>query len=122
MADSNRTHSADILRPSFGDTGDDIDLIHSISVELIGERNRSELYGKIVDAAISITDSQFGTMQRLRPKGDPMGHGGELELLFSRGLSPEDVKFWQWVKPTAHTSCTGGLKTAQQFVVPDLEK
>jgi hypothetical protein len=77
----------------------DVDLLHDISIELIGERDRAELYGKIVDAAVSIARSQFGTMQLLCPRGDSSGHGGELQLLSSRGLSPEAVKFWQWVKP-----------------------
>jgi PAS domain S-box-containing protein len=122
MADPSRTHSADILRPVFGSSGDDIDLIHSISVELIGERDRAELYGKIVDAAVSIMRSQFGTMQRLCPKGDPSGHGGELELLFSRGLSSEDAKCWRWVRPAAHTSCTAALKSGQRSIIPDFEE
>ena len=65
----------------------DIELLHGISTELIAEQNHLELYGKIVDAAISITRSQFGTMQLLCPLDDASGHGGELSLLCSRGLS-----------------------------------
>jgi hypothetical protein len=56
----------------------DIELLHRISVTLIGEQDRFELYGKIVEAAVAITGSQFGTMQLLCPAGDPSGHGGEL--------------------------------------------
>lgn len=48
----------------------DFDLLHGISVALIGEQDRNALYGKIVDAAVAITGSQFGTMQRVCPKGD----------------------------------------------------
>lgn len=99
----------------------DIDLVHSISVALIGEQDRFELYGKIVDAAISITGSQFGTMQLLTPKGDASGHGGELKLLCSRGLPPEAVGFWQWVNPVAHSSCTAALKSGQRAIIPDFE-
>ena len=40
----------------------DIELLHGISLELIGEQDRVELYGKIVDAAVAITRSQFGTI------------------------------------------------------------
>ncbi|USQ97674.1 HWE histidine kinase domain-containing protein [Caulobacter sp. RL271] len=99
----------------------DIELLHSISVALIGEQDRFELYGKIVDAAISITGSQFGTMQLLMPAGDTSGHGGELKLLCSRGLPPEAVGFWQWVGPAAHSSCTAAVKSGQRAIIPDFE-
>ncbi len=100
----------------------DIDLIHAISVELIGEQDRVELYGKIIDAAVAITRSQFGTMQLLCPKGDPSGHGGDLQLLAHRGMSPETVQFWQWVSPSAHSSCTAALKLRRRTVIPDYEQ
>ncbi len=100
----------------------DIDLLHRISVELIGEQDRVELCGKIVDAAVSITGSQFGTMQLLCPKGDPSGHGGELQLLCHRGLPPEAVAFWQWVRPSAHSSCTLALKLGKRSIIPDFEE
>jgi len=105
------------------DRGDlsDIELLHSISVALIGEQDRFELYGKIVDAAISITGSQFGTMQLLMPADDASGHGGELKLLCSRGLPAEAVAFWQWVSPAAHSSCTAALKSGQRAIIQDFE-
>lgn len=99
----------------------DIDLLHSISVALIGEQDRFELYGKIVEAAVAITGSQFGTMQLLCPAGDPSGHGGELQLLAQRGLPPEAVGFWQWVSPAAYSSCTLALKFGQRAIIPDFE-
>lgn len=99
----------------------DIDLLHRISLELIGEQDRVELYGKIVDAAVAITGSQFGTMQLLMPMDDPSGHGGELQLLSSRGLPPEAIGFWQWVSPQAHSSCTQALKFGRRSVIPDFE-
>jgi two-component sensor histidine kinase len=100
----------------------DIELVHRISVELIGEHDRMQLYGKIVDAAVSITGSQFGTMQLLCPPGDPSGHGGELKLLCHHGLPPEAIAFWQWVKPSAHSSCTMALKVGQRAIIPDFEE
>lgn len=99
----------------------DIELLHAISVELIGEQDSKELYGKIVDAAVSITGSQFGTMQLLMPSGDPSGHGGELNLLASRGLPPEAVQFWEWVSPLAYSSCTAALKRSQRAIIEDFE-
>lgn len=100
----------------------DIELLHSISVELIGEQDRVELYGKIVDAAVAITGSQFGTMQLLMPAGDPSGHGGELQLLAHRGLPPEAIGFWQWVSPNAYSSCTQALKFGCRAIIPDFEE
>ncbi|GAB7553710.1 hypothetical protein NRB_32190 [Novosphingobium sp. 11B] len=100
----------------------DIDLLHRISVALINEQDRFELYGKIVDAAVTITGSQFGTMQLLCPTDDPSGHGGELQLLAQRGLPPEAVGFWQWVNPAAYSSCTLALKFGQRAIVPDFEE
>ncbi|WP_313513383.1 ATP-binding protein [Pseudomonas sp.] len=100
----------------------DIELLHRISVELIGEQDREALYGKVVDAAVSITGSQFGTMQLLCPRGHSSGHGGELQLLCSRGLPPEAIGFWQWVSPTAYSSCTMALKIGQRAIIPDFEQ
>ncbi|GLK90185.1 ATP-binding protein [Pseudomonas turukhanskensis] len=99
----------------------DIELLHSISVELIGEQDLEALYGKIVDAAVSITGSQFGTIQLLCPPDHSGGHAGELQLLSSRGLTKEDVGFWQWVAPVAYSSCTEALKRGQRAIIPDFE-
>ncbi len=100
----------------------DLDLLHKISVALIGEQDRYELYGKIVEAAVAITGSQFGTMQLLCPTDDSSGHGGELQLLAHRGLPPEAVQFWEWVSPAAFSSCTLALKMGQRAIIPDFEK
>lgn len=99
----------------------DFELIHSISLELIGERDVQELYGKIVDAAVSITGSQFGTMQRVCPPGDASGHAGELQLLAHRGLPPDAIAFWSWVSPSAYSSCTMALKRGERAIIPDFE-
>ncbi|MDO7842346.1 HWE histidine kinase domain-containing protein [Sphingomonas immobilis] len=108
--------------PAPAATPDDIELLHSISIELIGEQDRVELCGKIVDAAIAITRSQFGTMQLLCPPDDPSGNGGCLQLLCSRGLPPEAEAFWQVVSPAAHSSCTQALKTGRRAVIADYDR
>jgi two-component sensor histidine kinase/CheY-like chemotaxis protein len=100
----------------------DIELLHGISVELIGEQDRVALYGKIVDAAVAIAGSQFGTMQMLCPKGDPSGHDGELRLLAHRGLPADAIAYWQWVPPVAHSSCTAALKAGERVIIPDFEE
>ena len=95
----------------------DIELLHAISVALIGEQDRVELYGKIVDAAIAITGAQFGTMQLLAQSDEGEG----LQLLCSRGLTPETEAFWLWVSPAAHSSCTSALKTGQRAIIADYD-
>lgn len=60
-------------------------------------------------------------MQLLCPPGHTSGHGGELQLLCSRGFREEVVKFWQWVPPSAHSSCTQALKHGRQAIIPDYE-
>lgn len=97
----------------------DIDLVHAISMDLIGEQDRTALYGKIVDAAIAITGSQYGTMQ-LRRLPDDGGEPG-LHLLVSRGLTEDDRAVWQWVSPAAHSSCTKALRTGRRAIIPDYE-
>lgn len=99
----------------------DIELLHRISTSLIAEHDPEELYGKIVDAAVLITGSQFGTMQRLCPTDDASGHGGELQLLAHRGLPPEAVGFWRWVRPSAVSSCTEALLSGGRALIPDFE-
>lgn len=100
----------------------DIELLHSISVSLIGEQDREALYGKIVDAAVFITGSQFGTMQLLCTPEHGAGHGGELQLLYAHGLPAEAVGFWHYVSPAAYSSCTLALKHGQRAIIPDFEQ
>lgn len=117
-----RIVSNEAATPLPGDWKDDksdIELLHSISVALIGEQDSVALYGRIVDAAMAITGSQFGTMQLLRQSDDGCGQG--LQLLSSRGLAPQDEAFWQWVPPSAHSSCTAALKSGQRAIIPDFE-
>ncbi|MFK0310396.1 ATP-binding protein [Pseudomonas sp. NPDC090233] len=95
--------------------------MHSISVALLGEHDRQALYGKIVDAAASITGSQFATMQVLCPPDHGSGHGGKLQLLCSRGLPPDAVQFWQWVNYNALSSCGLALRRGKRAIIADFE-
>ncbi|MFJ4156193.1 ATP-binding protein [Pseudomonas sp. NPDC089752] len=99
----------------------DLDLLHSISVALIGEQDRQALYVKIVDAAASITGSQFATMQILCPPDHGSGHGGKLQLLCSRGLPPDAIQFWQWVSYNALSSCGLALRRGKRAIISDFE-
>jgi signal transduction histidine kinase len=122
LLNPDRDFQSDVSYGAPRDALSDIDLLHRISIELIAEQDRVELYRKIVDAAVTITGSQYGTMQLLCPQGDPSGHGGELQLLAHRHLPPEALKFWEWVSPSAHSSCTMALKFGQRAIIPDFEE
>jgi GAF domain-containing protein len=63
--------------------------------------------------------SQFGTMQLFRDSAD--GSEAGLQLLISRGLTPENRAVWEWVSPKAYSSCTLSLKTRGRTVIPDYE-
>lgn len=104
---------------SLGDGLSDIDLLHAISVALIGEQDRLSLYEMILDAAVKIARSQFGTIQLLRQSDERSGYG--LELLCSRGLPPDAKLFWQWVNPAASSSCGLALRTGRRAIIPDFE-
>lgn len=99
----------------------DLELLHSISTLLIGEQKLEALYEKIVDAAVTITGSQFGTMQQLCTSSDNDGAAGGLKLLCSHHLPSDAVVFWQWVSPTALSSCALALRQGQRAIIPDYE-
>lgn len=98
--------------------GLDIELLHSISTALMGEQDSTALYAKVVDAAMSITGSQFATMQL----HSPQPHGGVLKLLCSRGLPDDAVQFWQWVKLDALSSCGLALRQGRRAIIADFEQ
>ena len=99
----------------------DIELLHSISVELIGEKDIQALYSKILDAAVAIMRSQFASMQMLHPERGPVGGLGELKLLSARGYTDAALKQFEWVGPRMNTSCGVSLRTGLRTIIPDVE-
>lgn len=95
----------------------DIDALHGISMALMAEQDSTALYGKVVEAAMTITGASIGTMQLLRPQPD----GSALMLLCSRGLPQEAVQFWQWVSPAALSSCGLALRERRRAIIADYE-
>src|ERR1041384_8326084 len=100
----------------------DIELLHSISVELIGEKNIEALYPKILDAAVAIMRSQFASMQMLHPERGPAGGRGELKLLSARGYTEEAIRKFEWVGAHMNTSCGVSLRSGTRTVIPDVER
>ena len=96
----------------------DAKLLQSISAHLIEQDEIQALYGKIIDAAVSIMRSDFASMQMLYPD---RGKGGELRLLAFSGFDPEAAKFWEWVRTDSSCACGVALRTGRRAIVTDVE-
>jgi signal transduction histidine kinase len=92
-------------------------LLHRLSIELIQEEGTKGLYKKIVEAAVAIMGSQYGSMQMLVQDAG----GDKLELLASYNFTEDAEKFWQWVYPHTGSSCGAALRSRQRAIVPDFE-
>jgi signal transduction histidine kinase len=91
-------------------------LLHRLSIELIQENDTAGLYKKIVDAAVTIMGSQYGSMQMLCPDDESLG---KLHLLASYGFTPEAEKYWEWVYRHTGSSCGAALRAQGRVVVPN---
>lgn len=111
------------LRANLGTSSSaDIELIHSISVELIAEKDIQALYTKILDAAVAIMRSQFASMQTLDLERGPKGGPGELHLLSARGYSEEAIRQFEWVRSDMNTSCGISLRSGARTIITDIEE
>jgi PAS domain S-box-containing protein len=94
-------------------------LLQSISAQLVNGQAIEALYQKIVDAAVMIMRSDFGSMQMLYPE---RGNGGELLLLAFHGFNAQAAKFWKWVNVDSPCSCGAALRASKRVIVPDVER
>jgi len=74
-------------------------LIQQVSTQLIQAEGIEALYEKLLETAATLLRSDCASIQVLCPER------GELRLLSSRGLGPDDAAYWEWVNPAARTSC-----------------
>lgn len=95
----------------------DLQELQNISAAISREDNPEGLYAKILDAAVAIMRSDFGSMQMLRPE---RGRGGELHLLAFRGFTPEAAAFWKCVGVDSNSTCGAALRTSKRCTVPDV--
>jgi transcriptional regulator with GAF, ATPase, and Fis domain len=92
----------------------DAQLLQRLSTQLINEQSVEALYAKIVDAVAAIMRSDFATMQMLHPEGD-------LRLLASRGLTPEEAKIWECVRLDTESTCGQALRTSKRTIAANVE-
>ncbi len=97
----------------------DTKLLQGISTELIVQEDSQRFYEGIVDAAVRIMRSDFGSMQILDPD---RGDGGELHLQAYRGFTPEVAAFWEWVPAHSASSCAVALRSGKRVIIPDVDR
>jgi signal transduction histidine kinase/ActR/RegA family two-component response regulator len=100
----------------------DAKLLHEISAAMIHEHDVESLYGRIVDAAMTIMHSQYASLQMLYSQRDSSSHAGELCLLAFRGFNEHAAKFWEWVRPASQSTCGLALATGRRVIATDVEK
>lgn len=95
----------------------DAKLLQSISAHLIHEEHVDNLYARITEAALTIMQSDFASMQMYYPE---RGRAGQLHMLASSGLSQEGKDFWAWVDVDAGTTCAVAMRTGKRFISTDM--
>ncbi len=95
----------------------DARLLQSISAYLIREEHIDTLYSRITEAALTIMQSDFASMQMYYPE---RGKAGQLHMLASSGLSREGRDFWAWVDADAGTTCAVAMRTGKRFISSDM--
>jgi PAS domain S-box-containing protein len=90
--------------------------LQQISAKLIHEDDTETLYTEILDAAVRIMRSDMGSMQKFHPDRN------ELELLASKGFTPEAVEFWNWVRVGGASTCSMALKTGSRCIAPNVDQ
>ncbi len=92
-------------------------LLQSVSLVFFHEEDIQALYNKIVDAAASIMQSQYASLQVFCP--EPLGEG-RLKLLANKGLDKKTEAAWEWVDITASTPCAMAWRTGCRVLVNDV--
>lgn len=96
----------------------DSKLLQSISAEMAHEGNVEAVCEKILEAAVAVMRSQYGSLQMYLPEA---GSKGELRLLSAWGLSPQDAEFWKCVQADSSCTCGQALRTGKRAVAENVE-
>jgi len=92
--------------------------LQELSIEMASQADSGALYDKLIDAAVSIMRSDFGSMQQYYPH---LGARGELKLLGHRGFTPEAAKFWTWVRADSSCTCGVAINRRERVLAADVE-
>lgn len=89
--------------------------LQRLSTRLLQETDVDVLYDEILDAAVTIVDADFASLQLLDTDRN------ELQLLAHHGFDPEARAFWTWVDAESSSPCGVALATGQRVIVPDVK-
>jgi PAS domain S-box-containing protein len=85
--------------------------LQQISAQLIQANELGDLLGKIMDAALEVTNADKGTLQLMR--------GGELRIAHQRGFNPDFLEYFRVVEP-GEAACGTALQTNERVIVEDV--
>ncbi|BDU17708.1 hybrid sensor histidine kinase/response regulator [Lysobacter auxotrophicus] len=91
-------------------------LLHQISAELINQEDGDVIYRKLVDAAMAIMRSEFGSLQVL----ETGAHGPQLRLMVARGFPEEAERFWSLVRSDSSCACGAALRKGGRVMSSDI--
>jgi PAS domain S-box-containing protein len=95
--------------------GDEVFQLHETSTLLIQKDNLASLYGRILDAAMSLMSSDMACVQLFDPNRN------QLRLLAWKGFHPQSAVFWEWVSFDSASVCGLALSAGCRVVVQDVE-
>ena len=91
-------------------------LLHQLSEELVGAEDESALYQKLVNAAVAIMRSDFGSLQVL----EAGGRGPQLRLIAAHGFTPHARHHWAVVDADSNCICGLALRRGERVISSDL--
>lgn len=94
----------------------DMNRLQQISSLLVGEDGGEQLFEKILECAMAVMQSDFGSLQMLDAEHDA------LRLVAWRNFHPDSAKFWQTVSTRTGSICGSALSGGQRLVVSDVLK
>lgn len=89
--------------------------LQEISSRMVEESDVAALYDSIIEAAMSLMESDAASMQLLDQPSRA------LQLLAWKGFHPEAAAYWRWVEADAASTCGQALVSGQRLVTEDVE-
>jgi two-component sensor histidine kinase len=90
--------------------------LQEVSSLLVGKDSGDRLFEEIVDAAMTIMRSDFGSIQVADPERE------ELRLIAWRNFHPEAAMFWKIVSMKTGATCGSALHHGQRIIVPNVRE
>src|SRR5215469_11861081 len=86
--------------------------IHEISTRLLGKSSVNGLLSEILDAAIEVTEADYGNIQLLDQ--------GLLRIVTQRGFAKEFLDFFEDVSHDSRSVCGAALQSLSRVIVEDV--